>query len=113
MEKLPGTGHLANGTMNPEETQKRTRAEEFWMTKPQTNFPYGLDERFKNIDFRNRKETDYTTRNYFNKLNKQSIRNKEASKYQRINADQKKFSIPFTTYVNAIKMIICFVQPAH
>ena len=74
LEKLHGTGHLDNGKINPEETQKRTKAEEFWISTLQTIFPYGLNDRFKNIDFRNRQKTDYIARYYGSMLARRNFK---------------------------------------
>lgn len=68
IQKIEGSGHLDNGNIDPAMTQIRQNVEETWINKLQTIFPYGLNDRYKNKDFRNRVETDYIARNYYLKL---------------------------------------------
>ena len=71
IQKMAGSGHLENGKLDPEATQHRLHAEESWIQKLQTLYPYGLNDRFRNKDFRNKEDNDFISRNYFSKLDSQ------------------------------------------
>ena len=68
IQKIEGSGHLDNGKIDPSITQTRLHAEETWISRLQTIFPYGLNDRYKNKDFRNRNEYEYIARNHYFKL---------------------------------------------
>ena len=45
LEKLPGSGYLSDGSMDPEMTKIRRAKEDEWMKKIRTIYPYGLNEK--------------------------------------------------------------------
>ena len=53
IEKIPSSGYV-DGKPDPEITQIRQNREEFWMSTLQTVYPYGLNDRYKNVDYKER-----------------------------------------------------------
>ena len=45
LEKLPGTGYLPSGELDPEMSKLRKSKEDEWMKKMRTIYPYGLNEK--------------------------------------------------------------------
>ena len=98
IEKIDGSGHLENGKLDPSITQIRQNREEYYMKKLRTIFPYGLNDRYKNKDFRSECENIYVCKQYFGKLENNFTVKKRSKKFKKIKETPEHILKEFSHY---------------